>query len=265
MEWNVKNALSRDVEREHLNKILKEIKSTVDSINSSTVTREQIKTIVTNTVQGSSSAPPPSVSFKITLDGNVTGTGSVVNGNDVTITTTVDPSILGIPDAPMDSLVYWRGQGQWQEVPGKLTSLVLVDGDGYLHYTDENGWVVMSASDVSADINTRVMEAGTTIHGRRAVSADLNIVYHPDLSIPVDGVRIIGITTQAGGIGDEVGVQTSGPMTNAGWAWSAGPVFVDDGGVLTQTAPSAGWVVRVGTAIAADTIDINVMLTILRS
>ena len=265
MEWNVKNALSRDVEREHLNKILKEIKSTVDSINSSTVTREQIKTIVTNTVQGSSSAPPPSVSFKITLDGNVTGTGSVVNGNDVTITTTVDPSILGIPDAPMDSLVYWRGQGTWQAVPDKLTSIVLTDGEGYFHYTEEEGWDFKTADETSADINTRYLEAATTIHGRRAVSSDLSTVYHPDLSVPVDAVRVIGISTQAGTVGSMVGVQTSGPMTNASWSWAAGPVYVDDDGVLTQTAPTAGWVVRIGTAIATDTIDINVMLPILRS
>ena len=152
MEWNVKNALSRDVEREHLNKILKEIKSTVDSINSSTVTREQIKTIVTNTVQGSSSAPPPSVRFKITLDGNVTGTGSVVNGNDVTITTTVDPSILGIPDAPMDSLVYWRGQGQWQEVPGYLIQLGLLENEGLVTWTVEEGWVTREIEGVAGEI-----------------------------------------------------------------------------------------------------------------
>ena len=35
MEWKVKNALSRDVEREHLNKILKEIQAAVSSSSSS--------------------------------------------------------------------------------------------------------------------------------------------------------------------------------------------------------------------------------------
>ena len=46
---------------------------------------------------------------------------------------------------------------------------------------------------------------------------------------------------------------------------SAGAVYVDDEGVLTQTAPSTGWVVCVGKAIASNTIDINVLLTLIRS
>ena len=35
MEWNVKNALSRDVEREHLNRILKDIRKTIDGLQRS--------------------------------------------------------------------------------------------------------------------------------------------------------------------------------------------------------------------------------------
>lgn len=114
MEWLVKNAINRDVERQHLNKILKEIKSTVDSIIILLLHENKLRLLLRIQFREVHLLLLLQLVLKFTLDGNVTGTGSVVNGNDVTITTTVDPSILGIPEVPIDSNVYWRGQGQWQ-------------------------------------------------------------------------------------------------------------------------------------------------------
>lgn len=267
MEWNVKNAVSRDVERQHLNKILKEIREAVDKARSGTITQEQVRQVVTTVVQGGGGGSQPArpVTFTITLDGDVSGQGQVRNGSDVVITTTVDPSILGIPEAPIDSNVYWRTGGVWMPVPGVLTSLSFVEGDGFLHYSDEGGWDVKTPEETSAAIHTLKLEAGETIHGRRAVAADLSTVYHPSLSAPEDAPRIIGIAKQAGTTGGVVEVQTGGTITEPGWTWAAGPVYVDDEGVLTQTAPSTGWVVCVGKAIASDTIDINILLSLIRS
>jgi len=133
MEWKVKNALSRAVEREHLNKILKEIQAAVSSSSSSGggLTEQQVVALIQRHAGGGSSSP-----VRITLSGDVTGSGTS------TIPTTVDPSILGIGEAPVDSLSYWRAGGQWQAVPGTITSLNNVFGDGIVVHLDDEGWVL---------------------------------------------------------------------------------------------------------------------------
>ena len=98
MEWKVKNALSRDVEREHLNKILKEIQAAVSSSSSGGgLTEQQVIALIQRHAGGGSSSPT-----RITLSGDVTGSGTS------SIPTTINPALLGIGEAPVDSLSYWR-------------------------------------------------------------------------------------------------------------------------------------------------------------
>ena len=50
-----------------------------------------------------------------------------------------------------------------------------------------------------------------------------------------------GVFLDAGNLDDEVRLQRIGPVTNAGWSWTAGkPVYLSAGtpGALTQTAPA---------------------------
>ena len=108
------------------------------------------------------------------------------------------------------------------------------------------------------------MIAATTIHGGRAVSSDPDEVYHPALAVPIDGPRVVGIAMQSVSTGDPVDIRTSGPITDPAWSWTGGPVYVGDAGVLTQTAPTSGWIVSVGSAISSNTIDVNVKITLLR-
>ena len=149
MEWNVKNAVNRDVERQHLNKILKEIRGAIDSVKGGTVTQDQITSVVTTIIQGGGSSTPTPASVTVTLQGDVTGTGS---GNNVVIDTTVNPDILGIPDAPLDSNTYWRGQGVWQAVPGSLIQLGLLENEGLVTWTVEEGWVTREIEGVAGEI-----------------------------------------------------------------------------------------------------------------
>ena len=149
MEWNVKNAVNRDVERQHLNKILKEIRGAIDSVKGGTVTQDQITSVVTTIIQGGGSSTPTPASVTVTLQGDVTGTGS---GNNVVIDTTVNPDILGIPDAPLDSNTYWRGQGVWQAVPGTLIQLGLLENEGLVAWTVEEGWVTREIEGVAGEI-----------------------------------------------------------------------------------------------------------------
>lgn len=299
MEWNVKNAASRDVERQHLNKILKDIRATIEELKTSGLTPRAVEQqIVTRIIQsgggggggsggrdGTGVVPAPK-SFTLTFTGDVTGTGTVNNLSNTTVSLTVDPEILGVPEAPASNTPYWRQNGQWLPVDYKISTLAYLEGEGIVAYSDDTGWVaaelvagdgiVIDVTDVTSPVFSVTdevlsgvhiieLEAEETIHGRRAVSAGLGTAYHPDLSEPSDGIAVIGVALQAGETGDVIQVQTAGPCTNASWSWDAGPVFVDDEGVLTQTAPSTGWVVCIGKATASNTIDINVLITLLRN
>ena len=144
MEWKVKNALSRDVEREHLNKILKEIQAAVSSSSSSGggLTEQQVLALIQRHAGGGSSSPT-----RITLSGDVTGSGTS------SIPTTINPALLGIGEAPVDSLSYWRAGGQWQAVPGTITSLSNVFGDGIVAHLDDEGWVLREIEGTAGQID----------------------------------------------------------------------------------------------------------------
>ena len=90
-------------------------------------------------------------------------------------------------------------------------------------------------------------------------------VRHPDLGDISDSVKIAGIAMNAGGIGDLINVQTGGTFREPSWNWLSSPVFVEDEGVLTQTAPTTGYVVSIGRPIDSTTIDIDVSLPLLRN
>lgn len=144
MEWKVSNALSRDTERQHLNKILAEIRAAISRLD-------------TGTASSSSGGSTTEVvtryavaRFLLTLVGDVTGQAEVDGLNDVTITATIDPSAVGIEEAPIDNQPYWRWNGTWQ--PVSQTIMQLQDTDGLpegvenLYFTDERAQDAVAAA-----------------------------------------------------------------------------------------------------------------------
>ena len=90
-----------------------------------------------------------------------------------------------------------------------------------------------------------------------ALSASDQLI-HPDRSVAADGLRILGLAlTAASAPGQAVTVRRRGAVTEAAWAWDEGPVYVGDGGELTQTVPPSGWLCQIGVAINATTVDID--------
>ena len=65
---------------------------------------------------------------------------------------------------------------------------------------------------------------------------------------------IAGVTTGAASEDATVTIMANGEMTEGSWSWSPGPVWLGTSGTLTQTPPSSGSVVRVGTALGATTL-----------
>ncbi len=399
MEWNVKNAQSRDVERQHLNKILKEIEKKISTVSGDSLTEADIVRIVEGIVR--QNRPNALTRVNVTLTGDATGSGTTDAAGNITIDVAIDPTADGMEEAPMDGSYYWRIAGQWSAVDPIITNLITLEDSGIVVYdidaqayrgieiegtvdeidvTDGDGVdanPVISLADlantgvgvapikiytrdakgriegdedadtddlpegttnryfsdtrvyekmkdvlvaganitlVSDDIDEEItitatggggggggvdtvtggagisvdntdaanpivsvstaiqngvalvtMTAAETIHNNRAVSVGDGDIWHPLLADVDDSRVVLGITRQAGGLGDPILVQTAGPVTNGGWSWVEGPVYSDDSGVLTQTAPSTGWIVCVGIATSATTIDVRVSRPILRS
>ena len=141
MEYKVVNALSRDVEREQLNKILKHISDTMSSVSSRGLTEDQVRLLIAESMPVVSSARP----ITVTLTGDVTGSGSGITS----ISIPVDFTGNFIEDAPSDSLPYWRQGGTWQNVPLPLISLAFVESSGmYTYDVDTLTWLMATTSDL---------------------------------------------------------------------------------------------------------------------
>lgn len=147
MEWVVKNAMSRDVERQHLNKILKEIRERIsaldvqsDSDGDGLSVQEIVGQMVEGNVETGLTVDYDTVNqvlnfavsnFIIRLTGDVTGSAEVNGLSSVTINTEIDPSLVGVPEAPMDSVAYWRRDGSWEFVGYNLERIKLLSGMGF--------------------------------------------------------------------------------------------------------------------------------------
>lgn len=125
MEWKVVNALSRDVERQQLNKILADIKKTTDAVATTSTYSNNIQDTVGKMIKGkqvgiSVSYDYPNKlldfvvsSFAITLTGDVTGSAIVQGLSSVNIAAKLNPSLIGIPEAPIDNMAYVRLNAVW--------------------------------------------------------------------------------------------------------------------------------------------------------
>lgn len=164
MEWNVKNALNRDVERQHLNKILKEISSgqldlrtKVDAATAGLGSvQNNLSTTITKIINNT--LPPSSLTTSVTLTGDVTGVSVPVLGqNAVTINATLTGDYL--EDAPVNTYAYWRRFGQWEQVPPSLDLLAQIQGQGFTVYDDVNeAWYTRSI--LSADESRIIITDG---------------------------------------------------------------------------------------------------------
>jgi len=67
----------------------------------------------------------------------------------------------------------------------------------------------------------------------------------------LEASAVAGVATQGGIAGATISVVAYGPASDTGWSWTLGaPVFVGDGGSLTQTPPSTGVLLPIGFPIS---------------
>lgn len=183
MEYKVVNALSRDVEREQLNKILKHISDTLSSVSTGGLTEAQVRAWIAESMPVIPSARP----ITVTLTGDATGSGS----GTTSISIPVDLTGNFIEDAPSDSLPYWRQDGTWQNVPFPLISLAFVESNGIYSYdVDTLSWEPATTSDLPEGTNLyftedRVLEVleSAREYQRITTDGDIRITYDGNLRI----------------------------------------------------------------------------------
>lgn len=154
MEWKVQNALNRDVERQHLNKILKEIEAAVKGIAATSSPTSNVKATVGEMVSGNREVgidvefdPVREVlnfsivPFTLRLEGDVSGTATVNGLGTMVLQTVIDPSTIGVGEAPLDGFTYWRRTGEWEQVGDILTNLENLQGVGF-PVLNGSAWVV---------------------------------------------------------------------------------------------------------------------------
>ena len=179
MDWIVKNALNRDVERQHLNKILAEIRKTVDSISLSN-SYDSVEEAVGRMVEGNREAginvtydPVRKVldfaivPFTLRLEGDVSGTATVNSLGTMVLNTTIDPAARGVEEAPQDGTPYWRQDGSWYNVPNAIFRLAEVDDPGLLTM-DTYGNIY--GVEIEGTVNEVDVENGDGVEGPPVIS-----------------------------------------------------------------------------------------------
>lgn len=190
MEWLVRNAVNRDVERQHLNKILQEIKATTEAFTKelaavkAAAAQNGVQDAVGAMVEGNVergisvnyNAQDKKLNFlvkdfSIRLEGDVTGSGTVTSLGSVVI----DTVVAGGAGAPNDGSFYWQFGGEWTVVPSAIEELQYVEGSGLLvrsESEDSNGYEVRTIEGTTDEIE---VTDGDGLAGNPTISlADLD-------------------------------------------------------------------------------------------
>lgn len=144
MDWKISNALSRDVERQQLNKVLADIRTTVDNLvkksgGTGNVSLDALANAVEGNVEEGISVTYNPINqtldfvvnnFTIRLTGDVTGEAEVRSLGSVTLSTELDPALIGVEEAPVDNQTYWRKNEEWEPVPDQIFSFMDLKDEG---------------------------------------------------------------------------------------------------------------------------------------
>lgn len=63
--------------------------------------------------------------------------------------------------------------------------------------------------------------------------------------------KVVGIATSSGSVGDSIDVRTTSQQGGLSGLTAGGVIYLDNSGAMTQTLPTFGTVVRLGVALSA--------------
>ena len=99
--------------------------------------------------------------------------------------------------------------------------------------------------------------AGHLISALRVVYEASGLVYVLDYRDAAHIDLLVGITMTAADEGAPIAIQRAGEISDSGWAWTPGRVYLGAAGQLTQTPPETGYSVLIGSAVSATRILLN--------
>ena len=290
MKWQISNALSRDVERQHLNAILRDIASKITT----PVAAGSTPIPVTNTTKYAVAK------FMLKLAGAVTGSAQVDGLGDVTIDTVINPASGFIKEAPIDNQHYWRWNGEWDPISDVLVYLKTTDdlpeGILNLYFTNERAQDAVAAAltnspSIMWTYNDPANTITATVIGIDSISRVSNEAV--DLTRGTAVCMVGGMLRRAraiSGFKDCVGlldedvlvigntgkVQTDGVFTTTTLMWDAATgmvgglvpqttYYLSDAGKITPYASttSGNYVAPVGYALSSTSMRIELNPTIL--
>lgn len=106
--------------------------------------------------------------------------------------------------------------------------------------------------------------ASGAIGGHRVVISDGagNASYADSSNVSHAG-KVAGISLGAVSSGASVNVASSGEIVEPTWGWGAGLVYLGVNGVLTQTAPTSGFLQVIGVALSATRIVVSLQIPVI--
>lgn len=113
------------------------------------------------------------------------------------------------------------------------------------------------AGEAGTSVDEYVGTAAETLSGGRAVRATAaGLLAYASPVAGADAI-VLGVTLGAAIVGTAVTIRTDGPLAEPAWSWAPGPVYLAAAGALTQTAPTTGALVVVGTAASATILHVR--------
>lgn len=137
------------------------------------------------------------------------------------------------------------------------------NNDLALNVVNENITLNIESGGLIAVSQDLQLTAGVSLSALRAVTTNSSgqAIYASNDTL--GNAQVLGITLGSANAGEQVGVKTFGPMSDANWNWAKGAVYLGTNGQLTQTAPSGGAIiVQVGRALTATQLFVDVDTTI---
>lgn len=101
-----------------------------------------------------------------------------------------------------------------------------------------------------------VRKAGAETSALRLVYESQALVYPADPAAETI-FQVIGVSLTGGVLGADLNIQTEGFIDDSGWSWVEGLVFAGTNGTLTQTPPSSGYELVIGTASSPTRLNIH--------
>ncbi|MEE8629068.1 hypothetical protein [Methylobacterium ajmalii] len=112
--------------------------------------------------------------------------------------------------------------------------------------------------DGAAGVGFRLPVGPAALGGHWVVRGSPSGVVFASSDAVADAAQVLGVTAAAAVAGAPADIIRSGVMTETTWTWQPGPLYLGLNGLMTQTAPSTGFVLQVATAISATTVVVEI-------